>query len=257
MAVVGEVLPAVPVVFVDGSDLVAMVGIDAVKTVKGIPMDYGDDCDIRDPRNDFETVDGMPVYYGGDFNDSDCEDPRDIAYEDWVDWYNFNAPDGCCGSFPDDGEALLSSTKCAPVMVVGEMAAPVRLRQDSADASVAVMDIGIMVPVGGFPWLVVALITRLGIRIPGMSLRLWMGCPSIMEEILMIRIVRTHVILIIKLGRTGVILTLQIGIAGFFPDDEETQLPVIDCTPVLRGGGGETWMNHYDCGQTPGMRLYR
>ena len=25
------------------------------------------------------TVDGMPVYYyGGDFNDSDCEDPRDL-----------------------------------------------------------------------------------------------------------------------------------------------------------------------------------
>ena len=25
---------------------------------------------------------------------------------------------------------------------------------------------------------------------------------------------------------------------GFFPDDEEIQLPVIVCTPVLRGGGG-------------------
>ena len=37
-------------------------------------------------------MDGMPVYYGGDFNDSDCEDPRDLAHEDWLDWYNFNAP---------------------------------------------------------------------------------------------------------------------------------------------------------------------
>ena len=27
---------------------------------------------------------GMPVYYGGDFGDSDCEDPRDLAYEDWL-----------------------------------------------------------------------------------------------------------------------------------------------------------------------------
>ena len=69
MAVVGEVLPAVPDVF-DSPDLVAMVGVDTVKTVEEIPMVYDDDCDIRDPRNDFETVDGMPVYYGGDFNDS-------------------------------------------------------------------------------------------------------------------------------------------------------------------------------------------
>ena len=33
---------------------------------------------------DFETVDGMPVYYGGDFDDSDCEDPRDLAYSELV-----------------------------------------------------------------------------------------------------------------------------------------------------------------------------
>ena len=37
---------------------------------------------IRTPGINSETVDGMPVYYGGDFNDSDCEDPRDLAYED-------------------------------------------------------------------------------------------------------------------------------------------------------------------------------
>ena len=23
-----------------------------------------------------------------------CEDPRDIFYEEWVDWCDFNAPDG-------------------------------------------------------------------------------------------------------------------------------------------------------------------
>ena len=34
-------------------------------------------------------------------------------------------------------------------MVVGEMAQLACLRQDSLNASVAVMDIGIMVPVGG------------------------------------------------------------------------------------------------------------
>ena len=66
----------------DSFAVVAMIGVDAVQTVEGIPMDYDDDCDIRDPQNDFETVDIMPVYYDGDFNDSDCEDPRDLAYED-------------------------------------------------------------------------------------------------------------------------------------------------------------------------------
>ena len=147
MAVVGEVLLAVPDVF-NSLDVVAMVGVDAVQTVEGIPMDYGDDCDNPDPRNNFETVDGMPVYYGGDFSDSDCEDPRDLAYEDWVDWYNSNAPEGCCVSFPDDGEGRLPNTKCAPVTMVVEVAQSARLRQDSLDASVTVMDIGIMVRIG-------------------------------------------------------------------------------------------------------------
>ena len=56
MAVIGEVLPAVPDIF-NSPDLVAMFGVDVIKTGEGIPMDYGDDCDIWDPRNDFETVD--------------------------------------------------------------------------------------------------------------------------------------------------------------------------------------------------------
>ena len=58
-----------------------------------------DDSEYMVPRNEFETVDGMPVYYGGDLNDSDCEDPRNLAYEDWVEWCDFNAPDGYCGFF--------------------------------------------------------------------------------------------------------------------------------------------------------------
>ena len=103
MAVVEEVHPAVPDVFVSRA-VVAMVEVDAVQTREGIPMDCDDDGDMRDPRNDFETVDGMPVYYGGDFDDSDCEDPRDLAYEDWVDWHNFSAPAGCCVDLPDKEE---------------------------------------------------------------------------------------------------------------------------------------------------------
>ena len=84
MAVVEEVRPAAPGV-VHGQAVVAMVGIDAVHTGEEILMDCDADSDMRDPRNDFETVDGMPVFYGGDFNDSVCEDPRDLAYEDWLD----------------------------------------------------------------------------------------------------------------------------------------------------------------------------
>ena len=119
IAVVGEVRPAVPDVF-DSLAVVAMVEVDAVQTVEGIPMDNDGDCDIRDPWNDFETVDGIPVYYGGDFNDSDCEDPRDLAYEDWVDWYNSNAPVaqyyGCYGN---DGRRGGSAGACVTGFVGG------------------------------------------------------------------------------------------------------------------------------------------
>ena len=116
-------------------------------------------ADYKDPRNEFETVDGMPVYYGGDFNDSDCEDPRDIAHEDWVDWCDLNAPDEYCGVFPDDGFSQLPVTDCASVMVEGETIAPIRLWQDSWDVSVYVADIDPMPvmeflgpPVVRVPW---------------------------------------------------------------------------------------------------------
>ena len=47
-----------------------------------------------DGGGEFETVDGMPVCYGGDLYDSDWEDPRDLAYAEYVDRYNFDAPEG-------------------------------------------------------------------------------------------------------------------------------------------------------------------
>ena len=56
-------------------------------------MDCDSDCAEQDIFNEFETVDGMPVYYGGDLYDSDWEDPRDLAYADWVDRCDFNAPE--------------------------------------------------------------------------------------------------------------------------------------------------------------------
>ena len=95
------------------------------------------------------------------------------------------------------------------------MVAPVRLQQVSWDASVSVADIGTVETAEGIPMVYVVIMMRLIIRIPGISLRQWMGYPYIMEVILMIRIVRTPVILITKLGWTGVILTLRIVIGGF------------------------------------------
>ena len=106
MAVMEEVCPAVPDV-VTSSAVVAMVGVAAVHIGENMPMECDADSDMCDPRNDFETVDGMLVYHGGDFNDSDCEDPHDMAYEDWVDWYNLNVPEGCCVDLPDNWEDRL------------------------------------------------------------------------------------------------------------------------------------------------------
>ena len=106
MDVVEQVRPTVPDV-VDSHAVFAMVGVDAVQIGEEIPMDCDTYCDMWDPRNYFETVDGMPVYCGGDFNDSNCEDPRDLAYEDWVDWYNFSALEGCCVDLPDKEEDRL------------------------------------------------------------------------------------------------------------------------------------------------------
>ena len=101
VAVAGEAPLVVPDVL-DRLELVAMIVAGEVETVDGIPVEYGDDCDdseYSDSRNEFETVDGMPVYYGGDFNYSDCEDPCDLAYEDWVGWCKFNSPDGYFAGF--------------------------------------------------------------------------------------------------------------------------------------------------------------
>ena len=68
-----------------------------------------------------------------------------------MEWCDFNAPDGYCGVFPDDGEAQLPIAKCAPVMLVGERTAPVPLQQDSLDTSVSVVEIGTVEPVEGIP----------------------------------------------------------------------------------------------------------
>ena len=73
---------AVPDVVKDRA-VVAMVGLDTLR--------------MGDIRNEFETVNSMPVYYGGylyDSDESDWEDPRDLVYAEYVDLYNFDAPEG-------------------------------------------------------------------------------------------------------------------------------------------------------------------
>ena len=45
-------------------------------------------------RDELETINGMPVYYGGDLccsDESDWEDPYDIACAEYVKQYNFDA----------------------------------------------------------------------------------------------------------------------------------------------------------------------
>ena len=81
----------------DSCAMVAMVGPDTVQRREEAPMDCDDECAEWDIRNKFETIDGMPVYYGGDLCDSDgseWDDPWDLAYAEYVDQYNFDAPEG-------------------------------------------------------------------------------------------------------------------------------------------------------------------
>ena len=68
--------------------VVATVGLDTVRMGEETPMDCDGECAEWDIRNEFETINGMPVYYGGDLydsDDSDWEDPRDLAYAEHVD----------------------------------------------------------------------------------------------------------------------------------------------------------------------------
>ena len=57
------------------------------------PLDCVDECTAWDNGYQCETIDGMTVYYGGDLCDldeSDWDDPYDIASAEYVDQYNFD-----------------------------------------------------------------------------------------------------------------------------------------------------------------------
>ena len=59
--------------------------------------------------------------------------------------------EGCCVDLPDKGAVRVPNTMGATVMMVGEVAQPACVRQDLLEASVPVMNIGIMMPVGDIP----------------------------------------------------------------------------------------------------------
>ena len=51
----------------------------------------------QDIRDQFETINGMSVYCGGylcDLDESDWDDPYDIASAEYVEQYNFDVPEG-------------------------------------------------------------------------------------------------------------------------------------------------------------------
>ena len=118
-----DVHQAVPDV-IDSRAVVAMVGIDMARMGEDAPMDCDSDCAERDILNQFETVDGMPVFYGGDLCDSDWEDPSDLAYADWVDWCDFNAPEEYGVDLPDVEDIGLPKAVDVAVMMVGEVDNP-------------------------------------------------------------------------------------------------------------------------------------
>ena len=76
--------------------VVAMVGMNALPIKNDAPLDCGDGDTAWIAHNGYrcEIVDGMTVYYGGnlcDSDESDWEDPYDIASQQYVDDYNFDA----------------------------------------------------------------------------------------------------------------------------------------------------------------------
>ena len=117
--------------------------INPVHMGENVPMDCDSDC----AGYEFETVDGMPVYYGGDCHDSDWEDPRDLAYADWVDLYNFNAPKGYGADIPDMEDTGFPKAVDTTVMMVGEVASPGHEHQELSSYSLPAADMAITEPV--------------------------------------------------------------------------------------------------------------
>ena len=77
--------------------VVATVGLIAGPTANDDTLDCADECAAWDSGYQREIIDGLTVYYGCDVCDSeesDCEDPYDIAGREYVDQYNFDLVEG-------------------------------------------------------------------------------------------------------------------------------------------------------------------
>ena len=77
--------------------VVAAVDLRARSTETDISSDCADDCEAWDSGYQREIIDGVTVYYGGDLCDSeesDLEDPDDVARREYVDQYNFDLLEG-------------------------------------------------------------------------------------------------------------------------------------------------------------------
>ena len=119
-----DICPGAPDV-IDRRAMVAMVGLDTVRR-REAQMDCDGECAEWDIRNEFETVDSMPVYYGGDLCDSDdseWDDPWNLAYAEYVDQYNFDAPERMEWKVFERLQAVDE-----PAMMVGEVPGPRHVR---------------------------------------------------------------------------------------------------------------------------------
>ena len=67
--------------------------------------------------------------------------PRDLAYADWVDWSDFNAPEEYGGGPPDMQNIELPKAVDATVMMVGEVTSPGRERQELSSYSLPAVDV--------------------------------------------------------------------------------------------------------------------
>ena len=81
----------------DSWAVVPVVGLDMAWRQEEAPMNCDDGDAEWDIHNEFETIDGMPVYYGGDLcysDGSEWDNPWDLACAEYVDQYDFDAPEG-------------------------------------------------------------------------------------------------------------------------------------------------------------------
>ena len=75
---------------------VAVVDLRAGSTLTDVSTNGVDDCEDWDSGYQLEIIDGVTVYYGGDLCDSedseesDWEDPEDVARREYVDDYNLD-----------------------------------------------------------------------------------------------------------------------------------------------------------------------